>query len=1167
MKKLTALFFVMCIFYTAFADTFIVTSNANSGPGTLREAMTLAGKNGEAVMDSILFNLADISVPGRRIVLESELPAFTSNIILDASSQPGLKFGMSDAKVELYASYSAGETQKLIQIVNCSNIKIFGLKINNNIHWTAWYPDNYCIYINNSNNVEIGNAGKGNVIVNWTYAINAFSSEGFSCKNINIFSNFLGLNEDGETPEYNQSLIKIVRIENLNIGSLDPAQGNIMACAGSRVDVSGTKGQILIGNNKIGTNYSGTKALSLPYGESSHYFDDIFIGNSMWAYEIEYNTDIKVINNLLAGICRSGIYLLGYGKKFYIQGNKIGTDVTGTKRLTQNMDYGIRIENCRSGIIGVENDESLEKNIIAFAEQGSSAETYLAGTGVAVINCAYGITISRNSIFCNQKWGIGIGSGGAYYTPLVTINHITPDSISGNAPPLSKIELFRDDSCTNCEGKVFFDTTYADADGKWSKSNLNTENIVVTATDTAKMTSEFSAGKYKFDHFSVKSATCGKKNGYIKGIQILSGTRWHWEDENGVIVGTDTTLTDVGPGKYRLVIGIGNNTCDVSTEYFEIAETDVTDVPSPVVTPATCGLPNGSLYFYNSNYEVGSIWLNAKGDSIGSDPRISDLLPGSYYLKLFVSVDTSCNAIYGPFVVTNLSGASLNTDGIKLAPSLCGESNGSITGIKALNVTGTPFTQWLDSLNNPVGNDYDLTGILPGKYRFKFKDEAGCDTIVTPFYAVTNEGDITIDTSNKIVIASKCEGFSGSIQQIQITGGENYQWINTANNAVAGSSVEVFNLAPGNYQLSVSNSYGCSKTTPVIRVPQSVFSPVSVTDFTAKNAVCGEDNGSIKLNAFNKDAGLYTFHWADSASAETIGTGISVYNLKAGGYLLFAKDNNGCEKQIFSTHISGFPIPAFDYSAVVNKDDHCHLTEGSISGLKVNGLTGPSAFTWYDQYNNIAGNNPDLQNAGTGTYVLKITDDGVCHIQSQPFIITNSNYELDAPSYQNLTIPRNADAAIVIQNGEPGNYNLWADATGAVTLQQNNSGNFIVPKVAADTNFYIQLVSGSCSAPVVKVNIKVVDKSYFAIPNAFTPNGDGINDRLSVKAIGSIELDYFRIYNQWGELVYETHRLNDGWSGIYKGNLQGTGVFVWIAKGKNITGNVITDKGSFILIR
>jgi hypothetical protein len=57
MKKLTALFFVMCIFYTAFADTCIVTSNADSGPGTLREAITLAYANGTSVTVDIRFNI------------------------------------------------------------------------------------------------------------------------------------------------------------------------------------------------------------------------------------------------------------------------------------------------------------------------------------------------------------------------------------------------------------------------------------------------------------------------------------------------------------------------------------------------------------------------------------------------------------------------------------------------------------------------------------------------------------------------------------------------------------------------------------------------------------------------------------------------------------------------------------------------------------------------------------------------------------------------------------------------------------------------------------------------------------------------------------------------------------------------------------------------------
>jgi len=49
-------------------------------------------------------------------------------------------------------------------------------------------------------------------------------------------------------------------------------------------------------------------------------------------------------------------------------------------------------------------------------------------------------------------------------------------------------------------------------------------------------------------------------------------------------------------------------------------------------------------------------------------------------------------------------------------------------------------------------------------------------------------------------------------------------------------------------------------------------------------------------------------------------------------------------------------------------------------------------------------------------------------------------------------------------------------------------------------------------------------------------------------------------------LVFETSKLNTGWDGIYKGFLQNTGSFIWLAEGKDINGNNIIDRGSFTLI-
>lgn len=72
---------------------------------------------------------------------------------------------------------------------------------------------------------------------------------------------------------------------------------------------------------------------------------------------------------------------------------------------------------------------------------------------------------------------------------------------------------------------------------------------------------------------------------------------------------------------------------------------------------------------------------------------------------------------------------------------------------------------------------------------------------------------------------------------------------------------------------------------------------------------------------------------------------------------------------------------------------------------------------------------------------------------------------------------------------------------------------------------------------------------------------------LSVRVIGYIELKNFKIYSRYGEMMFETRRLNDQWNGKYKGIIQPTGTFIWMAEGKDINGKAVKDKGSFILIR
>lgn len=86
------------------------------------------------------------------------------------------------------------------------------------------------------------------------------------------------------------------------------------------------------------------------------------------------------------------------------------------------------------------------------------------------------------------------------------------------------------------------------------------------------------------------------------------------------------------------------------------------------------------------------------------------------------------------------------------------------------------------------------------------------------------------------------------------------------------------------------------------------------------------------------------------------------------------------------------------------------------------------------------------------------------------------------------------------------------------------------------------------------------------VPNAFTP-GRGSNRLFRPVPVGIFSLDYFRVYNRWGQLVYSTTRMGEGWDGTINGVVQSSGSFVWMVQGKDYTGKTITHKGTMVLIR
>ncbi|MNQ82884.1 hypothetical protein D3C85_979500 [compost metagenome] len=86
------------------------------------------------------------------------------------------------------------------------------------------------------------------------------------------------------------------------------------------------------------------------------------------------------------------------------------------------------------------------------------------------------------------------------------------------------------------------------------------------------------------------------------------------------------------------------------------------------------------------------------------------------------------------------------------------------------------------------------------------------------------------------------------------------------------------------------------------------------------------------------------------------------------------------------------------------------------------------------------------------------------------------------------------------------------------------------------------------------------------IPNTFTPNNDGKNDVLYVygNTIAKMKL---RVYNQWGQFIYESLSVQNGWDGTYKGDIQPNGVYVYLLEAEFNDGTKTTKKGTITLLR
>lgn len=166
----------------------------------------------------------------------------------------------------------------------------------------------------------------------------------------------------------------------------------------------------------------------------------------------------------------------------------------------------------------------------------------------------------------------------------------------------------------------------------------------------------------------------------------------------------------------------------------------------------------------------------------------------------------------------------------------------------------------------------------------------------------------------------------------------------------------------------------------------------------------------------------------------------------------------------------------------------------------------------------------------------------------------------------------NAGKDTIIVKGE----SIYFDASGGISYLWTPSTYLNDPTIANPVGFYpdtgtytyilsVKTTFGCQATDTVKV--WVVNQAAFFMPTAFTPNGDGLNDVFRPVTVGYRSLKYFRIYNRFGEQVYYSNDINEGWDGTYNHKQADLGVYYWQIDYIDRFGKEAYLKGDVTLVR
>lgn len=343
-----------------------------------------------------------------------------------------------------------------------------------------------------------------------------------------------------------------------------------------------------------------------------------------------------------------------------------------------------------------------------------------------------------------------------------------------------------------------------------------------------------------------------------------------------------------------------------------------------------------------------------------------------------------------------------------------------------------------------------------------------------------------------------------------------------------------------NVTLTITSDSGC--TNQLIEVVRIYDLPVAA--FTS-NLVCVNDTMNFTDLSAIANGSIVGWDW-DFGDGDTsiVQNPDHIYTINSQNFnvTLVVTSDQGCTDTVVQ-QVSVYPIPSFDFYPVLASG-----CEGDYIEFRDTSLINNAFITNY-QWDFGDGNNSFLPNpthqyneAGYYTVSLTLTTSDNCTSSdtlAYPVIIYPNPIADFTPTPSQVSI-YTPDIEFVDQSSGATNYD-WNFGDGGTSTYSNPTYTF------ADTGYYLVtqiVISDYGCRDTIQKSVKINGEYALFIPNAFTPDGDSKNNTFFPKGIG-IKKFRMLIFDRWGELLFETHDIDEGWDGTYKGQPAQLGVYVY----------------------